>query len=275
MNDEIQTGFVGWFDILGYEQFLEKNAKDLAHCVEVIQEVIAKAEREVMGEFKDSILARVPPEKHEEKAFLHEVQRLTKWVVFADTVVLALPVQAEDIWQARFRIATFLHLSKSLFIHFLGSGLPVRGAISFGTFYMSEHPALFAGEPLVKAHQWADNQAWTGCVLTPGAENIFNQIIAESDPENRKLLAGYVMRWITKPILPDFVTAEETMLCLKWPRKIGGFQTEAELLALIEKQFSRHGKDAQDETVKAKVKAKIENTIKFARHCRELPSEVL
>jgi hypothetical protein len=263
-SDEKQTGLVGWFDILGYREFLDSN-NDLDYCISVIEEVIAGAEKDIMDELEENILARVPAEMQEEKDFLCGVRGRTKWVVFADTVVLALPVQAEVIWQARLRIAAFLHLTNSLFIHFLGSGLPVRGAISFGTFYMREHPPLFAGKPLVKAQRWTDDQKWCGCVLTPSAENIFNQVVTESDPESRKLLASYVVRYFTKPILPDSLTTEETMLCLKWPKKIGGFERESELPALIERQFARHGKDVQLEAVQTKIR----NTIEFALYCRK------
>ncbi|MGD0651625.1 MAG: hypothetical protein ABSA97_10895 [Verrucomicrobiia bacterium] len=263
-NNEIQTGLVGWFDVLGYKEFLDSN-NDLAYCIKVIQEVIAEAEQEVIGEFKNNIIAHVPPDMQEEKTVLLEVQHHTKWVVFADTVLLTLPVQAEAIWKARLRIATFLHLTKSLFIRFLGAGLPVRAAISFGTFYVHAHPPLFAGKPLVQAQQWAEKQKWTGCVLTPNAASVFNQILAESDPDNRKLLASYVVRYFTSAILPDSVTTKKTMLCLNWPKKIGGFQTEAELPMLIERQFKRHSKQIDRNDVQTKIK----NTVEFALHCRK------
>ena len=237
----------------------------------MISEVIAKAKQTVIEDFEINVLDRISDDFQQEKAVLLEVRDCAKWAVFADTVVLALPTQAESVFTDRQRIGAYLRLARSLFLHFMFKGLPVRAAIAGGAFYICDHPPLFAGKPLVDAHKWAESQQWAGCILTPTAANVFCKLVVEFDPDaqsdsdNRKCFASYVVKYLRDFILPDSVTKDETILCLNWPKRLGAFQTEAALQAFIKSQFQGHNKCVTCE----KVRLKIRNTIEFALECRK------
>jgi hypothetical protein len=143
VKNEIKTGFIGWFDILGYRSFLERS--DLARAVNVVREVQAKIHSAGAERF-EGIVASVPALQKEEKAVAREAFASMIWMIFADTVLLGLPIpEGEKIWKARLRIATFLELAKYVHLDFFFAGLPLRGAVSFGSFYVHDGASLFAG----------------------------------------------------------------------------------------------------------------------------------
>ena len=261
MNVEsgIKTGFIGWFDILGYKSFLERS--DLAHAVKVVREV--QAEIRLAGtERFEGIVSCVPGSQVEEKVVAREVFASIIWMIFSDTVLLGLPVpEGEKTWKARLRIATFLELAKYVHLDFFFAGLPLRSAISFGRFYVHDNLSLFAGSPLVEAHDWAESQNWSGCVFTPSAERIVNQLSAESRQEARELLNMYSIR---HPVCllakhSDGKTTRE-MLCLNWVKSKPGF-AGMDVAGFVRDRFSAHNKDISS----GSVQSKIDNTVEFIR----------
>jgi hypothetical protein len=47
--------------------------------------------------------------------------------------------------------------------------LPLRGAISVGTAFISISPPMIIGPSFIEAHEYCEDQNWIGLLLTPSA----------------------------------------------------------------------------------------------------------
>lgn len=54
--------------------------------------------------------------------------------------------------------------------------IPVRGAMSCGTFYVDSENQIFLGEALLEAYEFGENQDWIGYMLTPSSLNRLNEV---------------------------------------------------------------------------------------------------
>jgi hypothetical protein len=98
-------------------------------------------------------------------------------------------------------------------------GLPLRGAISYGEFYIKD--TYFAGQPIIDSYQASESLELSGCVLTRTAEKLFldfKQFIVENEfdpvismlnqlcvsylvPKKRERLEKQIMiNWVNLPI---------------------------------------------------------------------------
>lgn len=264
-NHQVETDLVGWFDILGYEGMLEN--PDLSDAVAVIREVIAKVEP---GGYEriESIIACLPSGMEEEGSAGREAKSSTRWIVFADTIVLATSLpQRGSLRKSVIRIAAFLELAKNLHVEFLGRGLPLRGAIAYGHFYAHESLALFAGRPLLDAHRCAEAQQWSGCVFTPTAESVFQQTVDNVPDDVRDALRGDAVRYAVsfKNRRSGSCDARQS-LCLNWPKSIGGFAKDEPLPEFVQRQFARYGKCISEPDVQEKIR----NTVAFMTHAMHM-----
>jgi hypothetical protein len=268
VDNGIKTGLLGWLDILGYSSFVENS--DLAYAGEIIREVIATAQSS-SGERIDSIVAdfQAPQEYREKLAnVVRETKNSTKWIIFADTIVLALSVpQSEPSSKARLRLATFFEQAKNLTAEFFFAGLPVRGAISFGQFYAHDTLPLFAGKRLVEAHKFADAQQWSGCIFTPACEAaLTNKERADEVFAKYGLQYPVSFRWKGC----SEITTSST-LTLNWLSGCDWDRFDSvypEFKELARTQFSMHNKDISGDGVQTK----ISNTVAFMEHVRNLPA---
>jgi hypothetical protein len=263
-NDEIKTGLLGWFDILGYKSFLEKN--DLAYAAEVIREVIAKAQPEGIR-WIERILACIPDGMQEEKSAGQEALKSIRWSIFSDTVVLAVSLPPPNFVRSRYLIiGVFLELAKNLCVDFFSRGLPLRGAISFGQFYLHDSPPILATKPLI-AHELAEAQQWSGCVFDSSAESEVSRVAAGIDPDLRDVFMSNTVRHpVTFRWKRSDQSETKTMLCLNWPNMIDRMAIEMSWPEFVEREFARHNKDIS----RPDVQVKIKNTAEFIMHVKGL-----
>jgi hypothetical protein len=263
-NDETKVGLVGWFDILGYESFLANS--ELAYAGEVIRDVMAGTQARG-AEHIESILAdfQSPPERREKLAVVvRETKDSTKWMVFADTIVLVSSVpQSEPRWKASLRMGTFFEQVKNLIAEFFFGGLPLRGAISFGEFYTHDKSPLFAGKQLVEVHKFAEAQQWSGCIVTPSEETILS-----SRPRN--LEEVFVRYTVQHPVSLRWKGCCEietnSMLCLNWLSGCNWARVDTPLPELVKAQFAMRNKDIS----RPDVQTKIKNTVAFMTQMKSL-----
>jgi len=159
-NDGIKTGLIGFFDILGYQNLLEKNepekiAENVIPILTSINEEVIKKVNELTQVVKSGDF------KKRNKELLNKLH----WLIFSDTVLLSLAIEEQDkeieCWAIFF--ATAMALQKKLF----NAGLPVRGAIDYGRFLIKKN--CFAGHPIVSAYKLSSKIEFAACVLCKSA----------------------------------------------------------------------------------------------------------
>ncbi len=90
-------------------------------------------------------------------------------IVFSDTIVVSAP------WEARF-YGWFCLQCQKLMHRSITIRLPLRGAISVGTAFISTNPPIVVGPPAVEAHEYCEDQNWIGLLLTPSATKALRQV---------------------------------------------------------------------------------------------------
>jgi hypothetical protein len=153
MNE--QTGIIGFFDVLGYQNLLEKNEpKDVLEKIIPVFNSLDKKVREAIEAFKEN----------EGREFALDVFKNMKWLVFSDTILSTLsnhtPLESRD-W------LIFILTSRVIFDHMFECGLPVRGVIEHGSFLIQDH--FFAGRSIVSAYQLTNKLNLSACVFSKNA----------------------------------------------------------------------------------------------------------
>jgi hypothetical protein len=92
-----------------------------------------------------------------------ERHRLIRTILFSDTVVLfTLDPSDESFYD-------IVSASSELLYELIGSGIPVRGALSYGDFVRSDHDGhgtVIAGPPVIDAHYYESRLQWIGVMIT-------------------------------------------------------------------------------------------------------------
>lgn len=268
------TGFFGMFDILGYSSLIENNPLD--RLIEIFCQVIKDLDQKAVSLMR--------PDEHQ----ITEIAP-TKTFVFSDTIILyqTIPKSMLDFGPS--------FLTKACVLLRLGFeyGVPLRGAISFGEFFV--HEKSFLGEPITDAFKAEKNLQWSGAILTASAKqkyqdyekkrqsskNItyrginmnpadmftpFSQdIVVETNipiknkTENRiEKIKGYSLRW--DDYIVDYARLDDI--------KDLNTSLSKELIRLrVEESFSAHGKKIDNDSVKQK----IEYTVEFLEEMRDRP----
>jgi len=158
-NTNTQTGLVAFFDILGYQNLLERNepeaiAEDVLPMLTDIGQTVSDALRRIVRKNEDD-----PVPDH-----IGSIIAGMNWLVFSDTVLLTLPLNDSDPRLRYFEFTTFfmacIGLQGALFM----AGLPARGAIDFGKFFVKG--TCFAGRTIVNAYRLSETLEIAACVLT-------------------------------------------------------------------------------------------------------------
>ena len=150
---EKHSGFVAFFDILGYQSFLQaKNSPEDA--VKRVLSAIVNAKQEV-------------PKHAIEKFKLDESDLAdVRWLVFSDTILIAVTVKdGEDDDMKQFKFILLIALCGVLQRYMFDFGLPVRGAITEGDFFLTSKEACFAGLPIIAAYELCSKLDLAACVI--------------------------------------------------------------------------------------------------------------
>lgn len=156
----LSHGWIGFFDILGYSSI--SNSEDLERAAALVRSLLTP--RRVQGIAKKTAVDFFGPGV--EVGFSD-----FRWKIFADTILfageLATPEQVDNepgLRGANEACTTvFLIMCQTLLLDFFESGLPLRGAIAAGKFYLPERSMSFIGRPISEAHELEVQQRWSGC----------------------------------------------------------------------------------------------------------------
>jgi len=154
MSDNIQTGLVAFFDILGYSAFLENNEpKDAAVS---INKFIGKIDKFKNKRFKSLLI------NNKSSKYL-PILKTINHLVISDSILISMACNIEENTYKQKLVIFLLYCSllmKEMFIF----GLPLRGSIQYGDFYITKN--TFAGKPIIAAYKEGTNIEISGCIIS-------------------------------------------------------------------------------------------------------------
>jgi hypothetical protein len=211
----VESGLVAFFDILGFKQMLAANMAE--ESLDIVNTCMLKglAETEKM----------------------HPARIGIQTYVISDSILIVLPDLTDG------GVFLFTRFCNLFFFGLLLDGLPARGAITTGKFFIQPKPnqIIFVGKPIIEAHELANSLEIAACALVPSSE----REILSSTPESFKLYDT-----------PTKDGAAQYHL-LKYGTELSREQ--------IIRCFAKHGKLLDSKSYK-----KLNNTIMFLDKCGEL-----
>lgn len=140
-SERFTDRWVAYFDLLGFKKLLEKYQNFPEFVLDIYQDILSK-------------LDSAENKKHNEA-------KLIDYCWFSDTFLL---------WSVDNEPQSFPTLEQSarlFFSRLILEKIPVRGSISYGSFYADKHRSIYMGQALVEAYEYAEKQQWLNYVLTP------------------------------------------------------------------------------------------------------------
>jgi hypothetical protein len=238
-----RQGLIGFFDILGYSSFLENNSA--ADAARVVVDVLQNLRTEV-----GSIVCEQA--KDENRTVPAELLNDLRWLVFSDSVLLTLPYtpqcgSTENIWSW----LAFLSHAQLLHKYLFNKGLPIRGAITAGEYFVQE--ACFAGRGIVDAYNDSQSLDLSAVVICLGA-------ISELDAVAE---TGYPMS--LQAFTADYLTPfrDGTQSLRRIVKTDATLSEASDVRQQVFESFTRYKKD-----LPAKALSKLTNTELLFRFCR-------
>jgi hypothetical protein len=182
-----KTGIIGFFDILGYQSFLENN--EVGDAVKTVLDSFLTMPKQCRDHF-DQILG-----KKDERAnqILDEIESL----IFSDTILLTCPYNSADDDETKLvRWLILNYQAATLQRKMFDSGLPVRGAISHGDYIIEK--ACFAGRPIIEAYRTCNLLDAAAVVLTKSAEDEIKRLhkIRYPDDQLSELFSNIIVEYL-------------------------------------------------------------------------------
>jgi hypothetical protein len=177
----IKQGFVGFFDILGYQTLIDNN--DISKASQIIEEVIVNLPKRT----SELLLSLVKDSKNQDAA--KDIYNKIDARLISDSIILSLemPKNADATNSTLLYTLAFLSYSSQLMRQAFDKGLPLRGAIDYGEFFFSGN--CFAGKPIINCYRIGNQMDVAGCVITNDCYEIINSAVSNTkQPENIKCL---------------------------------------------------------------------------------------
>jgi|ERR1017187_1721200 hypothetical protein len=239
---EAREGVVAFFDILGFENYLRNDP-----------EVRSKEALQILLGIKEE------GPKWVKKRLSYQFLDSVRWNTFSDTILLTIPYpndgekiekRKKECWLAI--LMSSVVLMKRMFDY----GLPVRGAVSFGKFFIHEKEPLFAGAPFFYAHSLAGKLNLSATALDALAtKEVRDRFPEYFKPDKGVYLAMHLLNYLTP--LKD---SHEKMLILnQWA--LHDDLDNHDIAQLVAETFWKHGKDIDE-----KAAQKMRNTEMLLRY---------
>jgi len=233
---QINRGIVFFADVLGYQDLISNNR--IEEAATVINDLLLGIPQQVTDEFLTRFPANADPP-------LHPIVRQAEWRVVSDSILftLAFPEKGETWPHWISGLALITAFTGSMMKH----GLPIRGAVAFGTYFVTK--MSFAGIPFVQAYKTSQDLDWAGVTLLQETQ-------AQLQSDAPKL---FDQGFFTRPFHAPFKHAPHgTVHCINWPAFLNRSTNPRPFLF---KAFLSHGKSWSPELA-----SKLTNTEAFMTH---------
>ena len=160
--EKVKKGIVAYFDILGYQNFIENNK--IEYCIDIIENIILKLPEETENERfgfytgNDEIMNSI-------KKYFNEQSNIT---FLSDTILFFFNLEHIDdnnkplfTHQILFYLLFFMQKT-------FEAGFPMRGYIDYGEYYYKNDKNInvVAGKTLVNCHREASNLEFSGLIVS-------------------------------------------------------------------------------------------------------------
>lgn len=163
-TNNVIKGLVAYFDILGFGQMIDiKSDEDFKRIRMIIRRTLVNFTQ----------IQNASIEKSRGALFHNTIESCS----FADSILLWCKIAPTELEGYYWNI--FFQLCGDLMNQYFNDGLPLRGAISHGKFYIEDH--CFAGKPIKECYKWGKLTEWAGCVVVPEATEHLEKLW--SDPK--------------------------------------------------------------------------------------------
>lgn len=246
----MQRKIIAYLDILGFKQLVQNNTLDELKTIyndtlKDVDLVLELGEQTIMSFTKDGW----PDYK-------------LNITIVSDSIILW---NSNDSWEG---FSGLLITIRAMCAMALTHGIPLRGAIVIGELdtlhYKSKYidSQIILGNGLTKAFELEKKSKMMGCIISEEVVEHINNLLASMSGKNIEE-AFKENKYIIKYPIPT-QNGSEYLYCLNWISIIGDkIRDIGNIENMINEAFSEHNKSTDSD----EVKSKIENTIKFIKHC--------
>ncbi|MCJ7696164.1 MAG: hypothetical protein MUO40_12185 [Anaerolineaceae bacterium] len=255
-----QTGFIAFFDILGYKQIIMNN--DIHKTAQLVSDTLINIPASII----DNVINAEKDEKgispFSNQDTWASVLSKIDWLIFSDSILVSLPFDPQssttDLLQY---YAAFVTVCATLMNKTFSAGFPLRGSISVGEFFIEER--CFAGKPIINAYRTAQELELSGCILDEDANSFISQLrkqVVQKGLTNRlKMLDQTTILYF----VPKKDDQHDRHRMINWVAlALAGFpNVDGNIRDYVTSSFLLHNKIALPS-----VQVKINNTEMFVRH---------
>ncbi|MGI6251190.1 MAG: hypothetical protein ACOYKD_07530 [Anaerolineaceae bacterium] len=253
-----ETGFLGFFDILGYSQIILNN--NIRKTAKFVSDTLINLPQDITRDLSPNQKpnSQEPAEKECWRSMLEKV----KWIIFSDSILISMPFDAGLNHQEQLKhYEVFVTVCTSLLNRSFLAGFPLRGSISVGEFFIEDR--CFAGKPIISAYRVAQELEFSGGVLDEEANAFISQLrkelVRSGDSRQLSMLDETTILYYV-PLKEGRIERRRTINWVSF--RTPGIQPIAENIRDVTMQaFLMHNKIAIPE-----VHGKIINTEMFIRH---------
>ena len=257
------TGFVGYFDILGYTQIMLNN--NIHKTAQFVSDTLINIPQDMIDSlrlpYQDIRPLEVAPESSERDEWSQILDRVS-WIIFSDSILISLPFDPSlpEPGLVRHYLA-FSTVCASLMNRCFTAGFPLRGAISVGEFFIEDR--CFAGRPIINAYYATQQLEFAGCVLDEAANSLISEWRKHLVKKGERILLDKLDQTTILYMVPLKENLDECLRTINWVLlDTPGFSPIAgDIREVTTRSFLMHNKIA----VPA-VQGKINNTEMFIRH---------
>ncbi|MCD6401461.1 MAG: hypothetical protein J7L73_05970 [Anaerolineales bacterium] len=258
-----QTGLVALFDILGYKQIMLNN--DIHKTAQLVSDTLINIPTNIIKNVKTAENMSETDQFETNQTTIDSWQKtLSKinWLIFSDSILISLPFEPQapppQILQ---HYAAFVTVCATLLNKTFSAGLPLRGAISVGEFFIEEK--CFAGKPIISAYRTAQELEFSGCILAEDANNLVSQLRKEVIKKGYENMLTMLDQTTILYLVPRKDAPSKRNRTINWVAlDLEDFpKIEGNIRDFVTTAFLMHNKIALPV-----VQAKIINTEMFVRH---------
>lgn len=253
-----KKGLVAYFDILGYQQIIDNNK--IEETADIVNQIISfRNIPEICNSTIDEFDTNLLLDKSKSVGLGTEKIRT---LLFSDTIIMSLSIEDDFEPAVLMDQAVMFFLACKLLLSItFEQGFPMRGAISYGDYYINDY--CFAGKPIIDTYKLANNLDYVGCAVVENEK--WKYFMGRFSEGQKDIL---LKRFVNYSVPIKNSKENEIRLALKWR-----FFTPAEqninsypsIRDTVLSSFLKHNK-----MIDGSVIPKVNNTEIFLQHLKQL-----
>jgi len=247
---ETKKGIVGFVDILGYKNIIEKN--DIEKLGSIMQEILNLAK-----DVNDIVKNDLKNQATKDRQYLDFLDKHYKDYeieahVISDSIILLGEFNEADDFFSYIKFMIYIRFLQKLCHISFKKGIALIGAISYGEYIYENN--IFASKALMEAHQLSEKLDFSGIAMCDEFKSFCKENVLFSEALDKNTSEIYC---------PLKNGSEDKLLIIDW---ISGLDEKdytsqnGDLRQYIFNSFSKHNKDISQNVIK-----KIDNTENILR----------